>query len=156
MAIVYGNQVPRVQKREIIAEKPKIYGLNFPIGTNINAPNLNKGYFSKQSGITLAKGNLKQLLSTFPGERVMLPLYGLDLRQFLFEPLDDFTFAEIRERITTQVDKYLPEISIVKLSVKATSEIGYSGIPGIIITLSFRLADDYNSVPSDIIVKVGV
>ena len=48
MAIVYGTQVPRLQKREIIAEKPKRYGLNFPIGTKIAGTTFNRGYFAKE------------------------------------------------------------------------------------------------------------
>lgn len=154
MAIVYGTQVPRLQKREIIAEKPKRYGLNFPIGTRIAGTTFNRGYFVKESGLNLAKGNLKQLLSTFPGERVMLPNYGLDLRQFLFEPLDQTTFAEIRDRITTCINTFLPEIEIVKLSVTILEEINYSGIPGIRISLVFRLTEDPVST-SDLTIKVG-
>lgn len=155
MAIVYGTSVPRTQKREIISEKPKTYGLNFPIGVGVTPKVFNRGYFAKESGNNLIKGNLKQLLSTFPGERVMLPDYGLDLRQFLFEPLDEVLFAEIRDRITVAVGRYLPEIEITKLNVISLDEIGYTGIPGLKITLAFRLRDT-NETPSDITVKVGV
>ena len=155
MATVYGTQVPRTQKREIISEKTKIYGLNFPIGVGVVPKVFNRGYFAKESGNNLVKGNLKQLLSTFPGERVMLPDYGLDLRQFLFEPLDNVLFAEIRDRITVVVGKYLPEIEITKLTIVSLDEIGYSGIPGLKITLGFKMRNT-NEVPSDITVKVGV
>ena len=154
MAIVYGTQVPRTQKREIIAEKPKKYGLNFPIGINNKPKVFNRGYFAKESGLNLAKGNLKQLLSTFPGERVMLPNYGLDLRQYLFEPLDQFLFEEMREKILNSINFYLPEIQITRLSIISLDEIGYSGIPGIQISLSFTLKDDVQ-VASDISIKVG-
>ncbi len=155
MAIVYGTQVPRVQKREIISEKPKVYGLNFPIGVGLTPNTFNKGYFAKQSGLNLVKGNLKQLLNTFPGERVMIPDYGLDLRQFLFEPLDEFLFAEMKERITRAIDRFLPEVQITKLSIVSLNEIDYAGIPGLQISLSFTLKNS-NDSPSDITVKVGV
>ncbi len=155
MATVYGLPIPKVQKREIISEKQKIYGVNFPIGIGVAPRVFNKGYFAKESGNNLIKGNLKQLLSTFPGERVMLPDYGLDLRQFLFEPLDQTLFAEIRDRIVSAVGRYLPEIEITKLSIISLDEIGYTGIPGLKITLAFKLKNT-NDVPSDITVKVGV
>ena len=154
MATIYGAPPPKILKKGIISEKPKVYGLIFPIGTTILPTTFTRGYFSKQAGINLAKGNLKQLLSTYPGERVMLPNYGLDLRQFLFEPLDDFLFSEIKDKILNCIGTYLPEIQVVKIKVLALDEIGYSGIPGIQITLSFKLADD-DGVPSDITIKVG-
>jgi phage baseplate assembly protein W len=85
----------------------------------------------------------------------MLPDYGLDLRQFLFEPLDEVLFAEMRDRIVSVVGRYLPEIEITKLNIISLDEIGYTGIPGLKITLAFKLKNT-NEVPSDITVKVGV
>ena len=84
----------------------------------------------------------------------MLPNYGLDLRQYLFEPLDQFLFEEMREKILNSINFYLPEIQITRLSIISLDEIGYSGIPGIQISLSFTLKDDVQ-VASDISIKVG-
>ena len=53
---------------------------------------------------------IKMLLLTAPGERIMIPDYGVGLRNFLFENTPEFS---IREKITRQVATYLPEIQIV-------------------------------------------
>lgn len=58
--------------------------------------------------------NLKMLLYTSPGERVMAPNYGVGIKRFLFEQFPDI---EIDSRIREQVARYLPEISIISLSV---------------------------------------
>lgn len=39
------------------------------------------------------------ILSTHPGTRRMLPTFALDVRGLLFEPIDDQTSREIRQRI---------------------------------------------------------
>ena len=155
MTTIYGNQLPLSQKRDIKSEKPKIFGLNFPIGVNSVEKKYRRGYFSKESGIYLVRGNLKQLLGTIPGERVMLPRYGLDLRRFLFEPLDSDLFGEIREAIRDAVTIQLPMVQITKLTVISLDSAGYTQIPGIKITLSFTLKDDTTQV-GDVTVKVGI
>jgi len=154
MATIYGNSLPLQQKRQIRSEQPKIYGLNFPIGVNIRESKFQRGYFCKEAGINLIKGNIKQLLGTFPGERLMLPNYGLDLRQFLFEPLDADLFSEIRERIRESISVNIPSIIITKLSVVSLDSIGYTGVPGLKISLSFKLKEDATQV-GDVSIKVG-
>jgi len=155
MATIYGKSLPLEQKRQVRSEKPKTYGLNFPIGIKLRESNFTRGYFCKESGLNLIKGNLKQLFGTFPGERVMLPKYGLDLRQFLFEPLDSDLFDQIREKIREAISINFPTIEIIKLSVVSLDEVNYTGIPGLKITLTFRLRDDVTQV-GDVSIKVGV
>ena len=58
------------------------------------------------------KQKVKMLLLTAPGERIMIPDYGVGLRNFLFENTPEFN---IREKIITQIATYLPEIQIVDL-----------------------------------------
>ena len=60
------------------------------------------------------KQNLKMLLYTAPGERVMAPQYGVGIRRFLFEQYPDY---RIDEKIREQVSRYLPQVSIVSLNI---------------------------------------
>ena len=90
----YGTRLAKPVSKDIQAESQKTYGINFPFGKNNK-----KGYFAKEAGNSLIKSNLKQLLGTLPGERVMLPNFGLDLRKYLFEPLDAITFSEMKQEI---------------------------------------------------------
>ena len=48
---------------------------------------------------------VKMLMLTAPGERIMVPDYGVGLRNFLFENTPEF---EIFSRIKEQVATYLP------------------------------------------------
>ena len=55
-----------------------------------------KGIFSVESDIKLIEGNIIQILGTRKGERVMLPLFGSRILDFIHEPLDHITCALIR------------------------------------------------------------
>ena len=60
----------------------------------------------------LAKQNLKMLILTIPGERIMDPSYGVGLRRYLFEQNDSNTYSDISSKIIEQVQKYLSYIRI--------------------------------------------
>tara|TARA_R100000008_G_C3568929_1_gene160834 strand:- start:551 stop:952 length:402 start_codon:yes stop_codon:yes gene_type:complete len=61
---------------------------------------------------TLATQNLKMVVLTAPGERMMDINFGVGLRQFLFEQADSDVYARIDEKIRQQVATYLPYIQI--------------------------------------------
>ena len=56
--------------------------------------------------------NLKMLLFTVPGERVMDILFGVGIRNYLFEMNTDVTFNILTDAIHDQVQKYMPFIEI--------------------------------------------
>lgn len=58
------------------------------------------------------KQNLKNLILTSPGERIMLPEFGVGLRRFLFEGISNDTFTKLAVRIRQQVRKYMPFLNI--------------------------------------------
>ena len=86
----------------------------------------------------VVKQNLKNLVLTSPGERVMLPDFGVGARRFLFEPNTGLVFSDLKSKITSQVTKYLPFIQLEDLIV-LTSEQDASLSPN-----SARLILKYN------------
>lgn len=60
----------------------------------------------------LAKQNLKMLILTNPGERIMNPSFGVGIRKFLFEFNGQPTYDKITSAIQQQVSIYLPYIQI--------------------------------------------
>ena len=65
---------------------------------------------------TLIRQNLKMILLTAPGERIMYPEFGVGMREYLFKNFHDGTFAEIDENIRSQVAQYLPVITITNIA----------------------------------------
>ena len=73
------------------------------------------GYKTIKSFRKLIKQNLKMLLLTNKGERVMIPEYGVGINEFLFENFTESTFAQIESEIVEQVSVYMPVVTILEL-----------------------------------------
>lgn len=72
---------------------------------------------------SLAKQNLIMLLQTIPGERIMIPNFGVGLRQYLFEMDTQALRSELSAKIRSQVSRYLPYINILNLSFFSDRDI---------------------------------
>ena len=82
--------------------------------------------------------NLKMLILTSPGERVMEPTFGVGIYNFLFELEVEVTRTRIRERIDKQVDKYMPFVEIVGMDF-SPSEGPDSGMNFLGLTIQYRI-----------------
>jgi len=132
---IYGNvTAPRI-KEEIInaVEGNDIFGVRFPLYDKNNTA---KGIFIKTKGIELLKSELRQLINTERGERVMLPNFGLSLRRFLFEPITEDLIVNLRKEIFVGVSSYIPEARITRLTVGNGDNIRSTGLPGILVSLT--------------------
>lgn len=61
--------------------------------------------------------SLSILFATRPGERIMLPDYGCDLRRFLFRSIDSSTAAEIKDAIAMAILRWEPRITVNSIAV---------------------------------------
>jgi hypothetical protein len=66
--------------------------------------------------------NFRMLVLTTPGERIMLPDFGVGLRNFLFEAIDSTTFSSIVEKMREQIDLYMPMISLTGVDFITSDE----------------------------------
>jgi len=64
-----------------------------------------------------AKQNLKSLILTIPGERVMNADFGVGFSALLFENANQELVEDLKERLFTQVNRYLPFINILDVNV---------------------------------------
>lgn len=65
---------------------------------------------------TMSRQNLKMLILTSPGERMMNPKFGVGIRKYLFENKTEFTKQQIANKIVEQANKYLPYITITSIT----------------------------------------
>jgi len=78
--------------------------------------NVEDGFYALTKTVAAnTKQNLKNLLLTVPGERVMIPDFGVGLRHYLFTNQGDTIEADLSFRIESQVGRYLPYVSIDNL-----------------------------------------
>ena len=64
------------------------------------------------------KESLHILLSTSLGERVMLPKYGCNLNEYVFDGLDNTTQTMIRDLVETAIIYHEPRIDLEKVSIQ--------------------------------------
>ena len=89
-------------------------GLALPIGRQPNGD----GYFATtkttmESVIT----DIKTLLMTQRGERVMQPLLGMNIRRFLFEQITENTVIEIENDIVETFSTWLPFVELNDINI---------------------------------------
>lgn len=61
--------------------------------------------------------SIRNFLLTAPGQKILNPFFGLDLRRYLFEPVDNFTAAIIQDEITVQIKLFEPRITVGAVAV---------------------------------------
>ena len=94
------------------------------IGVNLPFTRDNKTGWFDQSFTTLdaAKSNLRNLLLTMKGERLMQPNFGTDLMKLVFEQDDGTLVDRIRETIIDAVEFWLPYLNLNTIEVNDSVE----------------------------------
>tara|TARA_Y100000034_G_scaffold124174_1_gene171981 strand:- start:534 stop:899 length:366 start_codon:yes stop_codon:yes gene_type:complete len=76
------------------------------------------GFTALQTFRETIKQNFKMLVLTNPGERVMVPSYGVGIKQYLFENYHTGVEGKIRTRIIEQAAFYLPVVEITEVYIR--------------------------------------
>ena len=69
------------------------------------------GYTMIDDFLTLIKQNLKMLILTSQGERIMEPEFGVGIKDFLFENFNNTTYQQIDTKIRKQVEMSILDVS---------------------------------------------
>jgi phage baseplate assembly protein W len=80
----------------------------------------------------LVRQNLKNLILTSPGERIMDPEFGVGIKRFLFQNNTVATTTAIKSALTVQINRYMSFVSIV--SIDFVDDIQEPNLLGIAIT----------------------
>ena len=96
--------------------------------------------------LQVAEQNLKMVILTAPGERIMFPEFGVGVRNYLFEQNNTAITGIIMQNIREQVTKYLPYIRILNLNVSSPSDQTL-GQPGAADKATIIISIEY-SVPA--------
>ena len=78
------------------------------------------------------------LLSTSPGERVMRPHYGCDLRRLVFSPNDKTTAGLAIHYVRQAIERWEPRIDIVRLDATQSADAEMSGRLEIVLDYRVR------------------
>jgi phage baseplate assembly protein W len=90
----------------------------FPIGLMLPFVNGNNGYFAQSFDTnTQIKQNIINFLNTRRGERRMFPEFGTKLYEILFEQIDVNTIDIIKNIISKEMQRWIPQVSIKNISI---------------------------------------
>jgi len=111
------------------------------IGVTLPFVRDNKTGWFDQSFTTLdaAKSNLRNLLLTMKGERLMQPNFGTDLMKLVFEQDDGTLIDRIRTTIITAVDFWLPYLNLNTIEVNNNVETDDMNFNRINVKLVFSI-----------------
>lgn len=73
--------------------------------------------------IEAIKNSIVTALTTSPGDKLLSPKYGIDLRRYLFEPIDDFLLDIIRDDIETLLPIMEPRVEIVDVGIEGRADL---------------------------------
>jgi phage baseplate assembly protein W len=94
------------------------YGINFPFRDSFDGKYLDLSDYTDEE----IRTDLVHLILTRKGSRYFLPDFGTRLYEYIFEPLDGPTFADISAEIRQAVEDYMPNLKITNISVTPGSE----------------------------------
>lgn len=78
--------------------------------------------FSKLDLKSLIRASIQRILMTEPGERVMLPEFGCNIRKFCFEPNTKVLEIEIKNEILTALNRWEPRITVESINIVDIAE----------------------------------
>ena len=71
---------------------------------------------------SVVRQNLKNLILTSPGERIMIPGFGAGVRRMLFEPMTPETYSMISGKIRQQVSEFMGFVIIEDIIVLTSDQ----------------------------------
>jgi len=93
-----------------------------------------EGRFSWAIGHQSVRESIRIILTTEPGERLMLPGFGAGLRSFLFEPNVPATHRVIEERVQFALRRWEPRVALDAVLVRPADDPDRA-----VVTISYAL-----------------
>jgi len=97
------------------------------------------GFALNANMLEVVKQNFKNLVLTSPGERIMIPDFGVGMRNFLFATNDTLTHSAIRSKLNEQVEKYMPFVSIRNVNFNVGSDTAEDFNNGLQIIITYQV-----------------
>jgi len=76
------------------------------------------GNITKVKNADSISQSVKTILSTYPGERIMLPEFGSRLREYIFSPMDIGTADLLSAEIEDALEKWEPRITVIEVYIE--------------------------------------
>ena len=107
------------------------------------------GFFATTSTtIEAVKNNIKNLLQTQSGERLMRPNFGLNLQRVLFEQITDESLLGIQDLILDQIENWLPFVEVFDIQIYTADSDSVVGSNEVAVKVIFNIKNDPTTLNS--------
>lgn len=103
-------------------------------------------FFVVKSDADLVSESITRIIMTNTGERVSNPYFGVNLKNFLFEPNDETSKNQITYSLRQQLSQYEPRALIGDIKLEQEDNSIY-------ITIQFALQQDINKSIEEVKIK---
>ena len=136
-----------------ISKKPYIVDNDTNIKVGIDLPirrdDKKAGWFaSTTTTIEAVKNNIRNLLNTNQGERLMQPTLGLNLKRMLFEQINEESILGIQDSILDSFNFWLPFVQVKDIQIETSEENQFIGTNEIRVKIIFNIIQDPNTLDS--------
>ena len=140
MALIDKNKVkkPYLDDRD----ESVFIGLDLPLTQGYSGDGM---FASTQTTLDSIKVNLKNLLNTELGERVMQPTLGIKLKRFLFEPFNEDVVTGIQQSITDTLNYWMPFVQVNDIQVNMSENTTGDFLSAMDVSIDFSLKKDPTS-----------
>ena len=126
--------------RKIVKDTPQYanYAIGITLPLTFGENTFEQSFLTKDQ----VKSNIKNLLLTKRGERVLQPEFGSGLQELLFEPNVDNLEDRIEDTINESLAKWLPYVTAEQINIEATNELKDDN--RLNVSIDFRIGDNIN------------
>ena len=101
---------------------------------------------STSTTIDAVKNNIRNLLKTNQGERLMQPNLGTNLRRLLFEQIEGETLVAVQNQILDTMEIWLPFVEV--RDIRIVNDDSRTDANQIVVNILFNIKQDQNTVDS--------
>lgn len=113
---------------------------DYAIGISLPIQITNTAFDQTFQTIEQTKSNIKNLLLTKRGERILQPEFGSGLQEILFEFNNDDIGADIEETIVSSLEQWLPYVTVEQIDIDQSDSL--KDINRVNVSIRFRVGDN--------------
>lgn len=125
----------------------RIYGTKFPLSNNSQELTFFDLNHSKEEAI---RSQLIHLLLTIKGQRLRNPEFGVNLMSYIFNMNDSLSWQDIKNDITEQVAKYIPEVTFNDINILKDEENEHN----VFLELDYLIESDGEIKENKTVIKI--
>ena len=118
-------------------------GIDFPFSVSGDGSG---AVASTSTTIEAVKNNIRNLLQTNPGERLMQPNLGVELRGIIFQQIDEATLIAIQDTILDSVEYWLPFVEVKDIQIIDDNQ--NTDTNKVVVKILFNIKQDPNTTES--------